>query len=425
MTRRLSICYAVPGHYLLPEVGPTRNVLSVAEALSQVADVTLAFRRVVSPVESVPYAIVELDPEGNVPCSFVDDSAVRGTKLNDFLRYLLALKKFADHHSAHFDIVLEKSWLLSGYLTHAFQKHGIPGVLVENLVRIHKEPPHNLKGLNKYFRHCLSQAIVRHYARKAPVIIAETDELKAAITDLWGIAGSRVEVAGLGVDSRLFRPTDQKLARRELGIDPAVTVLLYVGVLDQCHNLGPVIDALSRLHSPGVQLHIVGDGILRKAFEEQALRSTAPVFFHGRVPHRAVQQFIAAADLCLAPYEPQAFFDGKVSFATLKIPEYMACARPVVSVPSGHILRLVQDGVTGFLFPNDTGNWIEFLRFFPDRDRLRQMGLAAERSVMNQTWETTAQRYLQACEKILVERNAQRLEAVVGDNVGEVPFDAK
>jgi hypothetical protein len=34
--KRLSICYLVPGHNLLPSAGPTRNVLSVARELGQV-----------------------------------------------------------------------------------------------------------------------------------------------------------------------------------------------------------------------------------------------------------------------------------------------------------------------------------------------------------------------------------------------------
>ena len=44
--KRLSICYAAPGQNLLPSAGPTRNVLNVANALSQWADVTVAFRSI-------------------------------------------------------------------------------------------------------------------------------------------------------------------------------------------------------------------------------------------------------------------------------------------------------------------------------------------------------------------------------------------
>src|SRR5262249_46760063 len=40
--RRLSICYVVPGHDLLSSVGPSRNVVNLAQALSEWADVTVA-----------------------------------------------------------------------------------------------------------------------------------------------------------------------------------------------------------------------------------------------------------------------------------------------------------------------------------------------------------------------------------------------
>jgi len=401
MRKRLSICYAVPGHYLLPEVGPSRNVLSVAEALSKLADVTVAFRKVVGPVDSAPYRLVELDPKASLSSVLVDDSAVRGTSLADLLRYLLALRKFSNCHRADFDVVLEKSWLLSGYLAHGFRRHGVPGVLVENLVRVYDGSLYGDKSLYRYIRHSLSQAVVRHYVRKTSAIVAETKELKDAITERWGIPEGHVEIVGLGVDSRLFHPIDQQSARCALEIDANVTVLLYVGVLDSCHNLKPVVEALNHLRQPDLQLHVVGDGLLRSSLQETARTGNGSVFFHGRVPHEKVPQFIAAADLCLAPYEPQAFINGKVSFATLKILEYLACARPVVSVPSGHILNLVQPGVNGFLFSNETSSWIAFLRDLPAREKFREIGSTGARVVCNFTWEKTAAGYMGLCQRML------------------------
>jgi glycosyltransferase involved in cell wall biosynthesis len=113
-----------------------------------------------------------------------------------------------------------------------------------------------------------------------------------------------------------------------------------------------------------------------------------------------VPEFIAAADLCLAPYRNNAFPHNLVSFSTLKIPEYMACGRPVVSVPSGHINKLVKDQVSGFLFPNDVSAWARFLETLPSRERLKEMGAAAARRVESMTWEKTAAQYLEVCQKL-------------------------
>jgi glycosyltransferase involved in cell wall biosynthesis len=186
-----------------------------------------------------------------------------------------------------------------------------------------------------------------------------------------------------------------------LGIQPEALVLLYVGGMDTYHDMGPVIDALTRTSVPFLEVHLVGDGEYRGAYEAKARHASVPVRFHGQVPHYRVPEFIAAADLCLAPYRVSAFPNESVSFSTLKIPEYMACGRPVASVPSGHIKRLIKDQLSGFLFPNDVPSWISFLKTLPSRDRLKQMGDAALRAVESISWEQTARRYLEVCQGVI------------------------
>jgi len=115
----------------------------------------------------------------------------------------------------------------------------------------------------------------------------------------------------------------------------------------------------------------------------------------------AIPRYIASADLCLAPYDPAHFPNGQIAYATLNIPEYMACARPVASVPSGHVLRLIEHGVSGFLFHNDAGNWADFLGNCPPREQLKKMGEAAVNMAMPHSWEATARAYLSLCEKAI------------------------
>lgn len=60
--KRFSIYYAAAGQNLLPSAGPTRNVLNVANALSQWADVTLAFRSIGEPIISDKYKVIAIEP---------------------------------------------------------------------------------------------------------------------------------------------------------------------------------------------------------------------------------------------------------------------------------------------------------------------------------------------------------------------------
>lgn len=397
---RLSIGYVVPGHNLLASAGPTRNVLCLANALSRWADVTVAFRRVLEPIDDREFDVVEIDPgRGDLGAS--DDAAVRGTGMLDFAGYLATLRGFIDERLSHHDIVLEKSWLLSGYVTARCHRRGIPGAVVENIVRIWQRPLRTPGDVASYVRHRIAQALVGRYLRQAPLIIAETEELGAAISGRWDIPSSRIEVIGLGVNTEVFRPRDQGTARRTLGIDRRATIFVYVGVLDRVHDLAPALEAMDSVPEEAIQLHVVGDGELRGEYESRARCASARIVFHGRVPHDAVPQYIAAADLCLAPYDPTAFPDGRIGYSTLKIPEYMACARPVVSVPSGHVLRLVQDGITGFLFSNEVEAWRRFLRSCPPRERLARMGETAARRLPTSSWDEVARSYLAACQRLV------------------------
>ncbi len=401
---RLSIGYVVPGHNLLASAGPTRNVLYLADALSRWAEVTVAFRRVLEPIEDRGFEVVEIEP-GLGLASPPDDAAVRDTGMFDFAGYLRAVRRFVDDRLPRHDVVLEKSWLLSGFVAARCRRRGIPSAVVENIVRVWNRPLRNPGDFAGYGRYRVTQYLVGRCLRQAPLIITETDELRAAITARYGVPSARMEVIGLGVNTELFRPRDQDAARAALGVDPDLTILLYLGVLDPIHDLAPVLEAMRVLEAGTLELHVVGDGELREAYESRARSTSAPVVFHGRVPHVAVPEYIAAADLCLAPYNTAAFPGARIAYSTLKIPEYMACARPVVSVPSGHVLDLVRQGVTGFLLPNEVDHWEKFLRTIPSRERLARMGEAAARQLPTSSWDEVAQSYLSACQRLAAVSN--------------------
>jgi glycosyltransferase involved in cell wall biosynthesis len=313
---------------------------------------------------------------------------------------------FCAQEAGSFDLVFEKGWRLSGFLAAAFIRQGVPAVLVENDVSHWSDPLRGIREIAKYGAHRVAQYMAAFYSRQTARIIAETDELKTMLVNHRGIAPEQVAVVGLGVDHNLFRTLDQAASRHRLEIGGDAVVLLYVGGMDTYHDVGPVIDALAHISAPSLQLHLVGDGEYRGAYEMRAKDARVPVRFHGQVPHERVPEFIAAADLCLAPYRVSAFPNESVCFSTLKIPEYMACARPVVSVPSGHIKKLIEDQVSGFLIANDMNSWISFFERLPSRERLGEMGRLAALAAEPITWERTAQRYLAVCEELVAQRRS-------------------
>jgi glycosyltransferase involved in cell wall biosynthesis len=391
--RRLSVCYLVPGHDLLASVGPTRNVLNLARALGRHADVTVAFRRIAD--AEVPKGLRVLEIQPDVTAATVDDAAMRGVSIADFLSFMRALRRFVDNELRSFDVVLEKSWLLSGYVSSLCWRRGQLGVPVENIV---SNPAHAARRQPlKRLRLHVAQRIAGRAMRRVPLIIAETEYLKKEIAACWKVEPDRIAVVDLGVDRDLFHPVEQSVARRELGIANDRTMLVYVGVLDYTHDLEPAIRALGTARDRGIELHVVGDGRRRDEYARIAGSAGARLVFHGRVPHDRVPAWIAAADLCLAPYDASAFASGELGYATMKIPEYLSVGRPVVSVPSGRVRTLVRHGDTGFLFDNDVRQWTAFLEDLPSRARLHDMGRAAAASKLP-SWDDTADAYLALCQ---------------------------
>lgn len=139
----------------------------------------------------------------------------------------------------------------------------------------------------------------------------------------------RLELLPLGVDTRLFHPAPQP-------VNPTPLVkgerkLLHVASLVPVKDQATLLRALARVvpHVPGVHLHIVGEGPLRRELQHQAgaLGVREHVTFHGAVLHDCLPNWYRAADVCVlsSRFESQ----GMVAL------EAAACARPTVGTAVG------------------------------------------------------------------------------------------
>jgi glycosyltransferase involved in cell wall biosynthesis len=417
---RFSILYAAPGPYLTSTGGTAICVLSCAKELARWANVTVAFRAFLEPPLDNSYGAIALQDgtlageTGAAPRVSPD-----ARKWGD-IPYLRRLSQFAADSAGRYDVVLEHGWDACGYLLAAFRRHGVPGAAVVGTIRTMYSPLRSARDFSRVVTSALRGRLARRGLRSAPRIIAETEQLKGALMRRLGVPAERIAVVGLGVDHSLFRPLPQSSARAELGISERSLVLLYVGSFDKYHDLRPALEALAVVNRPDTELHLVGDDLVgeqrhRRRYEQLAAKRCISAFFHGRVARGRVPTYIAAADLCLAPYDLRAFVDGELTSFTLKVPEYMACGRPVATVPSGHLQELVTDGVNGFLVPNRTDHWAKLLRSLGSRERLRAMGQHAAAATEHLTWAKTAAGYWDVCQELLAgATSTSRLPASFG-----------
>ena len=202
-------------------------------------------------------------------------------------------------------------------------KTGIPMVydLADDLpamVALSPSVPRLLRPLGSL----LGNRLVRQTIRRSRMVTATT----TAFQQQYQILQERFTHLPNGVDTTIFRPVPSTL-REQLGLLNAF-VLGYVGVLREWVDFGPVFHALRDLER--AHLLLVGEegGMSAMARLAKSLGVENRVTFCGTVPHRKVPEYIAAMDACLIPFDRNRIAHSAVP---LKLFEYMACGKPVIS----------------------------------------------------------------------------------------------
>ncbi|MBW2307732.1 MAG: glycosyltransferase [Deltaproteobacteria bacterium] len=405
----MRICYIAGGLHYTPSAGPSSHVISLVEAMARkgAMEVSLAFHGY-REIPHLPVKCLDLyDNEGSAPAprasSRPDDIAVNGINPRSYLRYARRCRAFVRRHAERFDAVVERMWRAGGLVGAGLQSRGAVYVLEENGPP--GRPRRNLSrtaGVGRPVRwvfHLLSLLYARRAYSRPHCIVVQTEELKKLLHRRFSVDPLRVRVIPNGVNMRLFRPTDQGRCRRELGLDGDALMLLFVGSLDAYHDLIPCMEAMAGVNNPRIHLHVVGTGVCRDAAERAAMRLVpGRCTFHGPVPHSRVPLWINAADICIAPYGEQAFEKRRFYFSPLKILEYMACGKPVISQPHGEIARLVGHE---YLIFNTMEAWRERLASLPGKEALAAMGRINSERALPYSWDAAADRYLEIIQEAL------------------------
>jgi glycosyltransferase involved in cell wall biosynthesis len=120
----------------------------------------------------------------------------------------------------------------------------------------------------------------------------------------------------------------------------------YVGSFKRWHGLLDLVQAAAALHSRNVRFVLVGDGPERARVERavQAAALSERFVFAGAVNYDAVPGWIAACDACVAPFRPEGHnaSAGEFILDPLKVFEYLAMAKPTVTVSSANLRALFQ-----------------------------------------------------------------------------------
>ncbi|MCZ2111507.1 MAG: glycosyltransferase [Dehalococcoidia bacterium] len=230
----------------------------------------------------------------------------------------------------------------------------------------------------------------RTIASTAAAIVTASEHEKTLLETYYDADPARMHTVPCGVDLDLFQPADRLASRRELGLDPATPVILWVGRLEKLKGVDILINAVAQLDDRDVTLLIVGGDQrsvpLKSELLAQALDAglETNVRFEGAVPHERLPLYYSAADVCVVPSYYESF--GLVAV------EAMACGTPVVASRVGGLVSTVTDGVNGYLIPwRCPEPFAEKLEVLLHNPELRaNFGRAARKSVERFRWRRIA-----------------------------------
>jgi glycosyltransferase involved in cell wall biosynthesis len=196
----------------------------------------------------------------------------------------------------------------------------------------------------------------------ADLIVTPSSLIKDSLQVNYRIPASQFLVVTNGADPEISYPMDKKACREKFGLNADSKYLIFVGSLKKWHGIEKIIEIMPDLKSKieDVKLIVVGDGEKREAIEDlvERLKLENDVLLMGRVSFEDVPYYINSADICIAPY-----FDPEIDntgISPLKIYEYMACARPIITNPVGGLDELFKEHEIGVsINSRDAQDWVD------------------------------------------------------------------
>jgi glycosyltransferase involved in cell wall biosynthesis len=210
----------------------------------------------------------------------------------------------------------------------------------------------------------------------------------------------KVVLVDAAADTGLFKPdlAQRTRIRTLYGISDSI-VVGYVGTFVSWHGIEELIDASVELTKcvPNVKFLMVGP-YFESAREYAQRKMVEDIFiFTGPVPYENVPALINAMDIAVAPYNPlKSALRSKYGIGSpLKIFEYMACGKPVITTHVEPIPKVVKHMKNGILIPPGDPKALAkaILTLTQNRQKMEELGEEGRQTVlMKYSWESFAKR---------------------------------
>ena len=289
-------------------------------------------------------------------------------------------------------IVHSHTWYanLAGHLAKLL--HGVPHVATTHSLEPLRPWKADQLGAGGY---AVSSFCERTGLEGADAVVAVSHAMREDVLRVYPqLDPARVEVIHNGIDADEYGANRGTDVLERYGVDPARPSVVFVGRIARQKGIGVLLDAAPEL-DPSAQLVLCAGAPetaeLAREMEERVAALQAErdgvVWIEKMLAKPEVMQLVTHATVFVVPstYEPM----GIVNL------EAMACETAVVASAVGGIPEVVEDGVTGLLFPSGDARALadRVNQLVADPELAREMGRAGRERVLAQfTWRAVAER---------------------------------
>ncbi|MFZ3166839.1 MAG: glycosyltransferase family 4 protein [Candidatus Methanoperedens sp.] len=295
-----------------------------------------------------------------------------------------------------FDVHFNYNTLISGFaVARKIQTAGINTIydVADDLPEMIRTSP-QINGLIRPIGGFVGDLAVKKNIDISKKITFTTESLR----DSCDIPLNKSELIPNGVDTELFKEYPPDDIKKELGINNCF-VVGHVGVLREWIDLETLFLAVKQLNEKlNIRLLIVGGGI---GYEDSVVMAKKNgllknVIFTGTVPYTQVPKYISCMDVCVVPFKPDAVSQNSLP---LKLFEYMACKKPVISTKVEGIIAAVQNRV---LYASNVEEYKDrIIELYENEGLRRKLGYEGREIVeKNYEWSKITSRLEQVMEEV-------------------------
>ncbi len=181
------------------------------------------------------------------------------------------------------------------------------------------------------------------------ILLTSEDYLKNSLLNKYYIKKKeKFDILPNGVNIKYFSPQPKDLQLIHKYQLDKKKIILFVGALDSAHyfkGVNYLIKAFENLNRDDVKLIIVGEGDLKKAYQEMATSFGLQnnVVFTGYIPDEELVRYYNLCDIFVLPS-----IDKSEAFGMVLL-EAMSCSKPVIATDLAGVRKVVTQKVNGLL----------------------------------------------------------------------------